>query len=182
MDAPPPRVRIAPGDLAGLDALEAEALLLPLFEVFGQPGGVAGFTDWRLCGRLAGLVRTRRFEGRSGEAVLASSLGRLPVSRIFLYGLGPPRVLSGRDVEPVITPALEVVARAGARKIAIGPHLPPEPGDEAAVQAARLWIEAAIPLRERLEEVVILDASGVLERGRVALGEVLRDRGLELAG
>lgn len=144
-------VRIAQADLAGLDALDTEALALLFFLRYGQPRDVAGYADWRLSGRVARLFRQRVFTGAVGEALLMPSRGRLGAKRIFLLGLGPEDA-DDRALGERMRAHARVLADAGAKMVAVA--TPPDP----AGQKDRLpscWLEAASS-EARFERILVL--------------------------
>ncbi len=81
-------VQFAAPDLRRLDVLRADALVLTFFEDERPLRGASGLVDWRLCGRLSGLIAEERITGRRGETTLLPPRPRLPFDRLMLYGLG----------------------------------------------------------------------------------------------
>jgi hypothetical protein len=165
--------RIARGDLAGLDALEVDALALPLFAVQAQPQAVAGFADWRLAGRIARLIKAQRFTGAADEALLMLGLGRVGAERIFLLGLGAPRPVGAVRLDG----AVKVLEEALARKVAFGASVAGE--DE--VGLARGFLEAVGKRRAAFDEIILLDPEGRLEGARAALAKAAAACGVTLA-
>ncbi len=143
---------LAPGDLAGLDALEVDALVVPLFEARAQPQGVAGNVDWRLSGRIARLLQSGRFTGRRGEVLLMTALERISAARLFLWGLGPAARWPEPDLATALAPLVRVLADAAVESAAValpwGTSALPS-----AWQAASLWA----PLGDA--RVVLLDGA-----------------------
>lgn len=175
------RIAIRSGRAVALAGLELDAVALPLFRGRVQPRGVAGHVDWRLCGRIAHLLRADRFRGDAGEALLMPAGGRLGPARVFLFGLGPVRAPSGEtctDLEAMV----RALAEAGADRHAVGfpvaPGTPPAAEQAAAVDWASAWLDAVATHRSRLDEVVLLDEDGRLERDAARLKERARDLGL----
>ena len=152
-------VRIARADLVGLDALTVDSLVLPMFEVCAQPRSVAGYVDWRLCGRLAKLLKSGRFSGQAQEALLTSPLGRLPTDRIFLLGLGRPR--PPQELSSVLREQVGTLYDAGARVLAVAPPSPVITDSPAPMFLVR-WLEAVASTGVRFEEVILLDPGNEL--------------------
>jgi len=75
-------------DLHQIDRVVADTMVVCVFEEERPPRGVSGLVDWRMCGRLSALMVSGLVTGRFREAVLLPSYGRLPASRICVYGLG----------------------------------------------------------------------------------------------
>ncbi len=156
--------RISPGDLSGLDALAVDSLALHLFAEKRQPRAVAGYVDWRMCGRLARLLLEDRFHGAIDETLLMPSRGRLGADRLFLIGLGDP--VKGRyGIDGRIEEAVAVLSDARATKVALG-------GPSFVLEA---WLAAATP--DRFEEVVLLDADGALDGAEEALEAAAKKAG-----
>lgn len=159
------RARVAAGDLKGLDALEVDALALFLFAEKRQPTQVAGYVDWRMCGRLARLLHSGRFSGREAEALLMPAQGRMGAKRIFLFGLGAP----AGDVDGIES-AVASLVDAGAKQVALGGPIP----------VLTAWLRAA--KASQFDQVVLLDADGALGEGREALETAAKKSGFEWSG
>jgi len=164
--------RIAGGDLAGLDALDVDALALPLFAVRAQPQDVAGFADWRLAGRIARLIASGRFSGARDEALLMPGQGRCGAQRVFLLGLGAPQSPAKLSFDQ----AVQVLAQAGARKLAFGAPSMASPKDAGPV--AERFIEALGANQAAFDELVLLDAHGHLKEAEASLRRSAKDAGL----
>ena len=147
-------VRIASADLPGLDKLEVDAIVLPMFEVRTQPRSVAGYVDWRLCGRLARLLKSGRFSGAADESLLMSGLGRFGADRIFLFGMGRPQ--AAEQLAPMIRRQVGVLQEAGARVLAVAPPSPVV-SDAPSPKFLVRWLEALAGTSVRFDEVVLLD-------------------------
>jgi hypothetical protein len=165
-----PRIAIHPGDLRGLDRLKIESLVIPMYALRIQPQGVAGFVDWRLSGRLARLIRTGKFRGESGEAVLTTSIGRIGVERVFLLGLGGPESRGIDERKEQMATLIKVLEDAGTKQAAIAP---PAAGKEAAppLDLVLSWITSPAIVDSTLERLVFLDESGQLSHGADRLRE-----------
>jgi len=130
-----------PLTLEALDAARAEALCLFIGEDERPLVGLAGLVDWRLAGRLSGMIRNGLLTGAPGEALLTPAGSRLPFEKLFLFGTG-----SARDPGELSTRVLEGLRRlsqAGVRDAAL--QLPAGmPADEG---ARRLVEEEQAPAR-----------------------------------
>src|SRR5690242_588772 len=104
-------------DATGTPALEveADALALPVFadEVRGAAGPVKAL-DRLLGGALAAAIRAERFEGKAGQELSISTLGRAPAARVHLLGLGD----RARPLAPAFEP-LRAAVGAGTRAVAV---------------------------------------------------------------
>ncbi len=169
------RAHIAPGDARALLELKVDALVLPLYQLRVQPRAAAGHADWRLGGRIARLLVNKRFEGRSGEALLMPGRQHLGVDRVFLFGLGTPWNVPASNFE-LITRAL---VDARVRSLAFGSPKPPA-GVQAVseAQAAVNFLEAAVSVDARFEEVVLLEVDQALSAAHRELARAARRAGL----
>ncbi|MEQ8272686.1 MAG: M17 family peptidase N-terminal domain-containing protein [Deltaproteobacteria bacterium] len=170
--------RIARANPTGLDRLSVDAIALPFFQVRAQPRGVAGAADWRLCGRLARMLRDGVFLGALGEHTLMPSMGRFGAARLFLLGLGDPTDVTGPTIVGRLTNITSVLFEAGAKELAVAPPTPATSGD---VTAATWWIEAIGKSGHKFERVLLLDSDGALEAGRAELTAAAKKAGLQLS-
>jgi hypothetical protein len=161
------RVDLAELGLPALDSLDVEALAV-LVGPERPLQGLAGFVDWRLCGALSRAIRAGDYGPDSGEALLLTPGGRLPVARLFCFGLAAAP-LAGDALSRAADRACGAMARAGssAYATALPTHRP-----EDAANAARAWLEAA--LRHRVKRQVLLGDVRALHRDLVAARDLLR--------
>lgn len=175
------RLEIHPADPKGLDRLEADSLVLPMFERFAQPRGVLGALDWRLSGRVARLVRSRTVSGQSGETTLIPTGAWTGPQRAFLFGLGRLRPMNAIDWAREVGRMLEVCVGAGAKHIAYAPPYVADPAPtQTPEQLARGFLSAPVWVSASAVEVVtLLDADGALEQDREALIALGRKSGFQ---
>lgn len=150
-------LRFTPLSLAGLGALETEALCLVVFRDERPPRGAVGLVDWRLCGRISELLVSGDLRGDFDEALLMPPPAqRLAAERLLLCGIGPRdevdlarvRALIERLVARLV--ALRVRTAAFALPHASLPWLSPE-------QAIDLLLEATAPHTAQLDAVWVVD-------------------------
>ncbi len=106
--------------------VEADALVLPVHEEEARgKGGRIRELDRLLGGALAPLLRAERFEGKPGQELVVSTLGRVPVARVHLAGLGPAaRLGRGDGFEPLrsaVGKVTRAAVKAGARTVVVAP-------------------------------------------------------------
>ncbi|MCC7386656.1 MAG: hypothetical protein IT384_32765 [Deltaproteobacteria bacterium] len=163
------QVEIRPSKPERLDSLDVDALVVPLYAQRAQPRGAAGLVDWRLCGRIAGLLRSERFKAAAGETVLMSGLGRLGAKRVFLFGLGAPRDRTRAELNLEVATMVKVLSEARVDDVALAPVEAPDgsPASRRALLSAYLaapaWSTAAF------SRLVLLDADGALGEDADAL-------------
>jgi hypothetical protein len=160
------RVELAELGLPALDALDVDALAVPVGPE--RPlQGLAGFADWRLCGALSRTIRAGEYGPESGEALLLTSGGRLPVQRVFCFGL-PAAPLAGATLAEACERICAAMAKAGSAAFASA--LPPHGPDDRAA-AARGWLEAS--LRHGNRRQVLLGDPRALHRDLEAARKML---------
>ncbi len=127
-------------NLEGLDALgDFESLCLFVAEDERPLRGAAGWVDWRLCGALSRVLKDGFFGGRTDDALLLPTGGRLPSKRIFVLGLGPSRGLTSEALGEALRRAADTLKRANAESVAV--ELPGEGVLDEDVRAAALKAE-----------------------------------------
>lgn len=158
------RLEVAELGLAALDALDVDALAVPVGD--SRPlVGLAAYVDWRLCGAISRPIRSGLFDPMAGEALLSPSGGRLRVPRVFCFGL-PREPLDGPGFAEAAGRIVGAMVRA--RSTAWATALPPAEPD---VPSARLWLEAS--LRAPAERQVLLGDARALLRDLQAAGKAL---------
>jgi hypothetical protein len=164
-------VHFLDAELPRWDEAEAEALLLTFFADERPLRGAAGLADWRLCGRLSGLIKEERIAGKRGEVLmLPPPRRRVPFSRIILFGLGT----SGKFTDDVYRQHVrwirDVCARAKLRRVALQP-----PGRATGLIGARraieLWLDEA-DKDDREEDLTVIDSHGAHKE----MAEILKQR------
>lgn len=97
-----PRAAFVEPTLAAVDALDCESLAICICSDVRPLAGLAGYVDWRMCGRISDLLRKGVVTGASREKVLVPTHGRVGLQtgtgpkRIFLFGWGPQKsILDG---------------------------------------------------------------------------------------
>lgn len=89
--------------------------------------GALGFVDWRLGGFISKNITEYFFSAGEAEHLLLPSHGRLPVSRIFVFGLGSVNDLDAERFEDLAFQAFDVLARAGVTSGAVSVPTFPRP-------------------------------------------------------
>lgn len=169
------RAYLHAGDLEGLDRLQVDTIAVPMFSRKAQPDGTAGYIDWRLCGRLSRLIGEGVFTGRRGEALLTSSLGRIPAGRLFLLGMGDTELDSGQ-LQDALDIHARVLLEAGARTVAMATV---SPGFiDRSLEWFEAWLLAVRRTQSSFDELILLDPDGSLTAGRERLSATCRTAGL----
>jgi hypothetical protein len=75
--------------LSKLDEIDGEILVASIFSDVRPVHGVAGLSDFRLCGRLSRLMRSGFLSGAFGEVVMIPGKPRLTYDKVLVFGAGP---------------------------------------------------------------------------------------------
>lgn len=103
-----------------LDGLQSyDSLCLFVAEDERPLKGAAGWVDWRMCGTLSRVLMNGFFVGAEADSLLVPTLGRFPVPRVFVIGLGPAKKLGPEALGRVLGKAAEVLQRAKAEAVAL---------------------------------------------------------------
>ncbi len=107
------------GDLAALDAVQADSIGVFCWSDVKPLAGPAGFLDWRLCGALSRTLEKGLFEAHRLEVMLAPARSRLKVRRVFAIGLGPTSEATPGALRMACRRAYEVLKTAGADRLVL---------------------------------------------------------------
>jgi hypothetical protein len=106
--------------LEGLDALTGvDALCLFVAEDDRPLPGTAGYVDWRLSGALSRVLKQKFFTGTRQDWLLLPSDGRLPITRIFVVGLGVRKDLEAGALGQALANAAQVLGKAQVESVAL---------------------------------------------------------------
>jgi hypothetical protein len=159
------RIELAELGLPALDALDVDALALPVGPE--RPlQGLAGYADWRLCGAVSRAIANGAWDPDEGEALLLPSGGRVPAPRVFCFAL--PSALDAAGLGAAADRICRAMRRAGSTAFAsaLPPHAP-----SAAADAARAWLEATV--KYAIERQLLLGDPRALHRDLTAAREAL---------
>ena len=108
-------VHVKQGDIAHV---EADVVVVNLFEGVTSPGGATGAVDAAIGGVISKLIELGEIRGKAGELTLVHTPGQLPSPRILVAGLGKPaefdvdaiRTLSANTIRRLRKPSIKRVA------------------------------------------------------------------------
>ena len=78
-------IKVVAGDVA---QIEADAIVVNLFEGVKQPGGASGAVDKALDGAITSLIGRGEIKGKFEEVGIVHTFGRLPARIVAIVGLG----------------------------------------------------------------------------------------------
>ncbi len=71
-----------------IQEIEADTIILNLFEGEKEPGGATGAVDKDLDGAIAELIANGDFSGKASEIAVIYTRGAITARRVILVGLG----------------------------------------------------------------------------------------------
>jgi len=158
-----PIVGVTTVDLARWDGEgRGELLVVHLWEDVRPLRGAAGLLDWRLCGKLSGLILSGRLGGAEGEQLLLPTAGRLPWRVAMVMGLGPRVGFSGARFRAAMSRLLVAARGLGVRELALAP-----PGRDIEALPARRAMDLVLAelhakeVRGLFDRVTVIDTSAV---------------------
>jgi hypothetical protein len=150
-------------DLARWDGEgRGELLAVHIWEDVRPLRGAAGLLDWRLCGKLSGLIQSGRLVGAEGEQLLLPTGGRLPWRVAMVMGLGPRVGFSGTRFRAALSRLLAAARGIGVRELALAP-----PGRDIDALPARRAMDLVLAelhaneVRGLFDHVTVIDTAGV---------------------
>ena len=114
-----PDIRVVAGDLT---RIEADALIVNLFEGVTQPGGATGAVDRALDGLIGQLIGSGEIKGKLGELSLIHSSGKIAPKRVLVAGLGKQQDFSTDKIRRVSAEACRFLRGKAARTVATIVH------------------------------------------------------------
>jgi hypothetical protein len=106
-------------DAGQLERAVADLAIATFFESDRPLRGEAGRADWRLCGLLSQLVAGPHLSGRTGEAALVHTSGKLRAPRLILLGLGSPAGFSALEAKAAARDAVHRALALRASTVAL---------------------------------------------------------------
>lgn len=177
------QIKVQSGDIA---SVQADAIVLGLFEGVTAPDGNAGAVDQAMGGALGQLIASGDLRGKQGEMTLLHTLGRLPASRVVVVGLGKQDAFDIDKVRSLSGDLARFLRRNRVKNVAIADAAGLGVEDSAAAIAEGMLLGTYRFMRHKkaddeadVESLTIVepDASkiGALERG-VERGRIMAEQ------
>lgn len=108
--------------VADIAQVEADAIVVNLFEETEQVGGATAVVDARLDGAISSMVRRHEIKGKFGEVGIVHTLGRLPAGIVAIAGLGKREQFDLDRVRGVAGEFCRALRKLGCRRVATVLH------------------------------------------------------------
>lgn len=102
----------------GIQAVEADAIIVNLFKGVTEPGGATGVVDKALDGAISDLIAVGDFKGKSGETAVLYPRGAIPARRVIVVGLGSADEFNRDGVREASAVAVKAAKKINATNVA----------------------------------------------------------------
>ena len=155
-------IKIIVGDIA---QIEADAIVVNLFEGVDQPGGATAAVDKALDGAISSLISRGEIKGKFGEVNIVHTFGKLPAGIVAIAGLGKRQDFNVDKIRGVAGEFCRALRKLNCHKIATILHgagignIELEASAEAIAEGALLGLYSFTkykkPEYEDIEEILI---------------------------
>jgi len=108
-------IKVTVGDIA---QIEADAIVVNLFEGVEQPGSATAAVDKALDGAIGSLISRGEIKGKFGEVSIVHTLGKLPARKVAIAGLGRRQDFNVDRIRGVAGEFCRALRKVNCRKIA----------------------------------------------------------------
>jgi len=108
-------VKVIIGDIAGVDA---DAIVVNLFEGVKHPGGATGAVDKALGGAITKLIQQGEIKGKLNEINIIHSLGKIPARIVAVAGLGKQSDFTLDKIRALAAESCRSLRKLNCRQIA----------------------------------------------------------------
>lgn len=159
-------VRVVSGDIT---QIEADAVVVNLFDGITVPGGATGAVDRALGGAISDLIASGETKGKLNEVTLIHTFGRIPAARALVVGLGKSEEFTLDRVRQVSGTAAKTLRRVGAKRVATIVHgagiagLDPEASAQAVAEGCILALytftrhKKPDPDQREVDEIIVVE-------------------------
>jgi leucyl aminopeptidase len=113
------QIKLQSGDIS---QVQADAIVVNLFEGITVPGGGTGAVDRALDGAISRVIADGDCRGKEGEVTLIHTLGKLPAPRVVVAGLGKAEKFSLDKVRSTSAGVVRYLRRLRCEKAATITH------------------------------------------------------------
>jgi leucyl aminopeptidase len=108
-------IKVIVGDIA---QIEADAIVVNLFEGVEQPGGAIAAVNKALDGAISSLISRGEIKGKFGEVNIVHTFGKLPARMVAIAGLGKQEDFNVDKIRGVAGEFCRALRKVNCRKIA----------------------------------------------------------------
>ncbi|MFW6118355.1 MAG: leucyl aminopeptidase [Chloroflexota bacterium] len=108
-------IKVIVGDIA---QIEADAIVVNIFEGVEQPSGATAAVDRALDGAISSLISRGEIKGKFGEVNIVHTFGRLPARMVAIAGLGKRQDFNVDKIRGVAGEFCRALRKVNCRKIA----------------------------------------------------------------
>ena len=108
-------IKVIVGDIA---QIEADAIVVNLFEGVEQPGGATAAVDKALDGAISSLISRGEIKGKFGEVNIVHTFGKLPARIVAIAGLGKRQDFNADKIRGVAGEFCRALRKLNCHKIA----------------------------------------------------------------
>jgi len=177
-------IKVIAGDIA---QIEADAIVVNIFEGVEQPSGATAAVDKALDGVISSLISRGEIKGKSGEVSIVHTFGKLPAGIITIAGLGKRQDFNVDKIRGITGEFCRALRKLNCHKIATILHgagiggVELEASAEAITEGALLGLYSFTkykkPEYEDVEEMLIV----VREKEKIPILESAVDKGKVVA-
>ncbi len=106
----------------GIQAVEAEAIVVNLFQGVTQPAGATGVVNKALDGAITELIEAGDLTGKLGQTVVLYPRGAIPARRVIVVGLGQADKFDLEAAREAAGAAIKQAQKVGATSVATIVH------------------------------------------------------------
>lgn len=128
---------------ADITEVQADAVVVNLFEESSKPGGATAAVDARLDGAIGSMLAGQEIKGKFGEVTIIHTFGKLPARTVAVVGLGKRDEFDLDRVRGVAGEACRTLRKMNCRSVATVLHGAGAGGIDAA-DSARAVVEGSL--------------------------------------
>lgn len=138
-----------------IEKLRCDSMCLFMFEESFPLMGLSGIVDWRMCGMISKLLKEGTIRGGEKESFLVPTRPRLPVEKLFGFGMGKVHDFHSARVEEIVEEAFSVLKKASVHSTSL--QLPGRCRDLYPLEEAARIIRKILEKKYDIDELVVID-------------------------
>jgi leucyl aminopeptidase len=144
-----------------------DVLIVNLFEGVKTPSGATGAADRALNGAITRSIARGEISGKLGETMVIHTLGKMPVDKVVVVGLGPADSFRDGEIRKASASAILLAQKLRARKVGTIVHgagvggIPPETAARALTEGTLLalyeFTEYKKNTEPKIDEITVIE-------------------------